>query len=110
MTLGNMRELGVQRLVASCLNNACRHVALIDVSGFPAEMEVPSFSPAREVREVRKRGGSHRRAAQLERTADVAEFDRQGLAMSRAILFDAIFAIVFATMIVTIARFLWALM
>jgi hypothetical protein len=29
--------------------------------------------------------------------------------MSRA-LFDAIFAIVFATMMVTIARFLWALM
>jgi hypothetical protein len=32
------------------------------------------------------------------------------VAMSRAILFDAIFAIVFATMMVTIARFLWALM
>jgi hypothetical protein len=31
MTLGNMRELGVQRLVASCLNDACRHTALIDV-------------------------------------------------------------------------------
>jgi hypothetical protein len=30
--------------------------------------------------------------------------------MSRAILFDAIFAIGFATMMVTIARFLWALM
>jgi hypothetical protein len=30
--------------------------------------------------------------------------------MSRAILFDAIFAIAFATMMVTIARFLWALM
>jgi len=29
MTLGNMRELGVQNLVASCLNDACRHVALI---------------------------------------------------------------------------------
>ena len=45
MTLGNMRELGVQRLVASCLNDACRHVALIDVSAYPAEMEVPSFRP-----------------------------------------------------------------
>jgi hypothetical protein len=31
MTLGNMRELGVKRLSASCLNDACRHVALIDV-------------------------------------------------------------------------------
>jgi hypothetical protein len=30
--------------------------------------------------------------------------------MSRAILYDAIFAIVFATMMVTIARFLWAMM
>jgi hypothetical protein len=32
MDLGNMRQLGVQNLVASCLNDACRHVALIDVS------------------------------------------------------------------------------
>jgi hypothetical protein len=30
MTLGNGRELGVKRLVASCLNPACRHTALID--------------------------------------------------------------------------------
>jgi hypothetical protein len=43
MTLGNMRELGVQRLVASCLNDACRRVALIDVSGYPADTDVPSF-------------------------------------------------------------------
>jgi hypothetical protein len=43
MTLGNMRELGVQRLVASCLNDACRHVALIDVSKYPADNEVPWF-------------------------------------------------------------------
>jgi hypothetical protein len=45
MTLGNMRELGVQRLIASRLNDACRHVALIDVSAYPAETEVPSFRP-----------------------------------------------------------------
>jgi len=25
MTLGNMRQLGVQRLVAFCLNDACQH-------------------------------------------------------------------------------------
>jgi hypothetical protein len=25
MTLGNMREMGVQNLIASCLNDACRH-------------------------------------------------------------------------------------
>jgi hypothetical protein len=27
LTLGNMRQLGVQRLIASCLNDACRHTA-----------------------------------------------------------------------------------
>jgi hypothetical protein len=43
MTLGNMRELGVQRLIASCLNDACRHTALIDVSSYPVETEVPYF-------------------------------------------------------------------
>jgi hypothetical protein len=42
--VGNMRELGVRRLIASCLNDACRHTALIDVSNYPAEAEVPSFS------------------------------------------------------------------
>ena len=41
MTLGNMRELGVHHLVAYCLNDACRHTALIDVSSYPAETEVP---------------------------------------------------------------------
>ena len=45
MTLGNMRELGVQRLIASCLSDACRHTALIDVSSYPAVTEVPSFRP-----------------------------------------------------------------
>jgi hypothetical protein len=44
MTLGNMRQLGVKRLLASCLNDACRHTALIDVSSYPAETEVPYFS------------------------------------------------------------------
>ena len=43
MTLGNMRELGVQNLVASCLNDACLHTALIDVSSYPADAEVPWF-------------------------------------------------------------------
>jgi hypothetical protein len=45
MTLGNMRELGVVRLIASCLNDACRHTALIDVFSYPADIEVPSFRP-----------------------------------------------------------------
>jgi hypothetical protein len=42
MTLGNMRHLGVQR--ATCLNDACRHQGLIDVSKFPDDAEVPSFA------------------------------------------------------------------
>src|SRR5467141_1926630 len=44
MTLGNMRERGVQRLIASCLNDACRHTALIEVGSYPAETEIPYFS------------------------------------------------------------------
>ena len=43
MTLGNMRELGVHHLIAFCHNNACRHQALIDVSKYPDETEIPSF-------------------------------------------------------------------
>ena len=44
MTFGNMRRLGVQRLVAYCLRDACRHKGLIDVSKFPDDVEVPSFA------------------------------------------------------------------
>ena len=43
MTLGTMRDLGVQQLVAYCLNDACRHTALIDVSDYLADTEVPWF-------------------------------------------------------------------
>ena len=41
MDLENMRLQGVRRLIAYCLNDACRHQALIDVSSYPAETEVP---------------------------------------------------------------------
>jgi hypothetical protein len=44
MTLDNMRHLGVQHLVATCLNDACRHQGLIDVSNYPADTEVPNFA------------------------------------------------------------------
>ena len=40
MTLGNMRQVGVERLIASYLDDACR---LVDVSGYPADTEVPWF-------------------------------------------------------------------
>jgi hypothetical protein len=39
-----MRDLGVQRLGAYCLNPSCRHEGLIDVSKFPDDTEVPSFA------------------------------------------------------------------
>jgi hypothetical protein len=45
MTLGTMRHLGVHRLVAHCLNPACRHEGLIDVSSYADDVEVPSFAP-----------------------------------------------------------------
>lgn len=32
MTLANMRRQGVRSLIAYCLNDACRHQAVIDVS------------------------------------------------------------------------------
>src|SRR5262245_43027493 len=35
MTLGNMRCMGVRRLIGYCHNDACRHQALIDVSDCP---------------------------------------------------------------------------
>jgi hypothetical protein len=44
MTLGNMRRLGVHHLIATCLNDACRHQGLVDVSSYPADTEGPSFA------------------------------------------------------------------
>jgi hypothetical protein len=43
MTLGNMRELGVHHLIAHCLNDGCRHQALIDVSKYPSDTSVSWF-------------------------------------------------------------------
>jgi hypothetical protein len=43
MTLGNMRELGVNNLIATCLSDACRHTAPINVFSYPAETEIPYF-------------------------------------------------------------------
>ena len=108
ITLGNMRQLGVQRLVAYCLNDACRHTALIDVSSYPAGTEVPWFGRRAIRGQVRQQ--ARRCSPKVERATCAAESDRQGVAMSRAILGDAIFAIVFSIVIVTFARFLWAML
>jgi hypothetical protein len=47
MTLCNMRGQGVRELIAFCLNDTCRHQALIDVSKYPDDVEVPCRSSAR---------------------------------------------------------------
>jgi hypothetical protein len=43
MTLGDMREQGVQHLIAYCLNDSCRHQALIDVSSYAGDTLVSWF-------------------------------------------------------------------
>jgi hypothetical protein len=43
MTLGDMRDLGVHHLIAFCLNDPCRHSALIDAAGYPDVIEVHSL-------------------------------------------------------------------
>ena len=43
MTLANMYEQGVHHLIAFCLNDACRHHALIDVSSYPPDTPVAWF-------------------------------------------------------------------
>jgi hypothetical protein len=45
MTLGNMRQLDVQRLLVSCLNPDCLHSTLFDVSHYDDDLEIPSFTP-----------------------------------------------------------------
>ena len=43
MDLANMRRQGVHHLIAYCLNDACRHQAVIDVSSYPGDTLVPWF-------------------------------------------------------------------
>jgi len=45
MTLGNMRENGVRTLAAWCLGRGCNHFRVLDVSGYPDDLPVPSFGP-----------------------------------------------------------------
>ncbi len=45
MDLANMRKQGVRRLIAFCLNDACRHQALVEVSEYPDEVEILYFKP-----------------------------------------------------------------
>ena len=66
MTLGNMRELGVQHLIVFCLNDACRHQALIErveLSGRDRGA-VPG-----EVQQVRRPRQQDRRATELQKSS-----------------------------------------
>ena len=44
MTLGDMRHLGVQRLIAYCLNPSCQYEGLVHVSKFADDVEVTSLA------------------------------------------------------------------
>jgi hypothetical protein len=43
MELANMRRQGAHHLIAYCLNDSCRHQAIIDVSSYPGDVEVLWF-------------------------------------------------------------------
>jgi hypothetical protein len=43
MDLANMRRRGVRNLIAFCLNEACRHQGVIDVSSYPGDTLVQWF-------------------------------------------------------------------
>ena len=43
MDLENMRRQGVRNLIAYCLNDACRHQALVEVWSYPANTEIAYF-------------------------------------------------------------------
>src|SRR5450830_1925671 len=45
MTLGNMRANGVRTLAASCLGRDGNHHRVLDMSGYPGDLPVPSFGP-----------------------------------------------------------------
>jgi hypothetical protein len=45
MTLDNMRENGVRTLAVWCLGRGCNHHRVVDVSGYPDDLSVPSFGP-----------------------------------------------------------------
>jgi hypothetical protein len=55
MTLGNMRQLGMQNLIGYCLSDACRHSALINVSKYADDVAVPWFCPRAKCSKCRER-------------------------------------------------------
>jgi hypothetical protein len=56
MDLANMRANGVHHLIAYCLNDSCRHRAIIDVSSYPGDVPVPWFRSKVKCAKCRARG------------------------------------------------------
>jgi hypothetical protein len=69
MDLANMREQGVRHLICYCLNDSCRHQALIDVSSYPGDTPVPWFGTKVKCGKCGCARTAHRRAAELEGSA-----------------------------------------
>jgi hypothetical protein len=61
MDLANMRRQGVHHLIAYCLNDSCRHQALIDVSSYPGHTEGLRSSRRPNSSTSRRDGGSRLR-------------------------------------------------
>jgi hypothetical protein len=80
MTLGNMRHLGVQGLIAYCLNPSCGHEGLIGVLKYPDDGSAGIRQKGR-LRQMRGAWPAYRRSAELERAAGTAEFDREAMAV-----------------------------
>ena len=78
-----MRELGVQNLVAYCLNDACRHTALIDVSSYPADTDVPWFRSRVGCAKCGSRGNKIDVRPNWKRATAARKPDRQAMALGR---------------------------
>ena len=74
-------RVGLQRLIASCLNDACRHTALVEVWSYPAETEIPYFKSRVVCATCGSRGNKIDVRPELERAADADEPDQEGVAL-----------------------------
>ena len=71
-----------KNLIASCLNDACRHTALIDVFSYPADTEVPWFRTRVVCAKCGGRGNKIDVRPNWKEPAAWREPDREAVAMS----------------------------
>jgi hypothetical protein len=74
MDSANMRRQGVRRHIAYCLNDACRHQAIIDVSSYPGDTPVPWFKTKAK---CAKRGAKGNRMVPKEQQPPGRPMDRR---------------------------------